>query len=81
MAIRHEFLVVVDGLDLTTEERNAIETAIKSAAATALGELSIQASSSPLQDEVAEQAFGAPVDEFRHRRPTMGIVFRPGRGE
>lgn len=79
--MRHEFLVVVDGLDLTTSERDAIESAIQSAAANALVELHIPASSSRLQDEVAEQAFDEPPDGPRHRRPTLGLVFRPSRGE
>ena len=76
MTMRNEFLVVVDGLELTTTERDAIETAVKSAAANALGELRIPASSSPLQDEVAAEAYDGPMDELRHRHP-VGIVFRP----
>lgn len=76
MADRHEFLVVVDGLDLTEPQRATIESAVQKAASEALIDLRIDASASPLQDEIQDQT----LDEDWRRRPhppTMGIVYRP----
>lgn len=75
-----QFVVVVDGIDLTPEQAEEVERSMQEALVVAVGALSIEADVSPLQmgpeeGVVQELAvdFGSPL----LGPMTRGMVFRP----